>query len=69
MRKVVQVWNGEAELDVLDDLVTSTYVGHIGTRDRDLTRLKEDIAVYRAASPGVRFRIEHQFQLLEVERR
>jgi hypothetical protein len=22
MRKVVQVWNGEADLDVLDDLVT-----------------------------------------------
>jgi hypothetical protein len=61
MRKVAQVWNGQAEVDTLDDLVTSTYVGHIGMRDRDLTRLKEDIAAYRAASPGVRFQIEHQF--------
>jgi hypothetical protein len=61
MRKVAQVWNGEAEVDLLDDLVTSTYVGHIGLRDRDLSRLKEDIAAYRAASPGVRFRIEHRF--------
>jgi hypothetical protein len=61
MQKVAQVWNGEAEVDLLDDLVTSTYVGHIGVRDRDLTRLKKDIAAYRAAAPGVRFQIEHQF--------
>jgi predicted ester cyclase len=60
-RGIAAVWQGEADLDTLDELVTPTYIGHIGSRDRDLARLKQDIAAYRQAAPDVRFRVEHQF--------
>ena len=58
---MVAVWNGEAEVADLDRLVAPAYVGHIGCRDRDLVRLKADIVAYRAATPNVVFRVEHQF--------
>jgi hypothetical protein len=61
MRSYLAIWNGEVELSALDDLVTPGFVGHIGSRDRDLARLKEDIAGYREAAPSVRFTIHHQF--------
>jgi hypothetical protein len=59
--RLLAVWNGEEALDALDSVVTPNYCGHIGLRDRDLTRLKQDIGDFRNRQPGVRFRIEHQF--------
>ena len=59
--RLVAVWNGEAEIADLDRLVAPAYVGHIRCRDRDLVRLKADIVAYRAATPNVVFRVEHQF--------
>jgi SnoaL-like polyketide cyclase len=59
--RLLAIWNGEADLDELDALVAPSYVGHIGSRDRDLGQLKQDIVDYRAKSPGVVFRVEHQF--------
>jgi hypothetical protein len=60
-RRIADVWQGEADLSTLDELVTRSYIGHIGSRDRDLSQLKHDIAAYRQAAPDVRFRVEHQF--------
>ena len=60
-QRYLAIWNGEAALDELDAIVTSSYVGHIGSRTRTLAELKEDIAEYRARAPGVVFEIEHQF--------
>jgi hypothetical protein len=59
--RLLAVWNGEADLDELDSLVSPTYRGHLGLRDRDSARLKQDIAAYRERVLGVRFRVEHQF--------
>jgi hypothetical protein len=61
LRQYQAIWNGEQSLDSLDELVTAAFVGHIGSRDRDLRRLKEDIAAYRVNAPTVRFTIDHQF--------
>jgi hypothetical protein len=55
------VWSGEADVDDLDPLVTPNYRGHLGSRDRDLAQLKQDIVAYRATAPNVEFRLEHQF--------
>ena len=59
---MLAVWNGSADLTDLDALVTSDYVGHIGSRRRDLARLKDDIEAHRAAAPGVVFHVEEQFR-------
>jgi hypothetical protein len=59
--RLLDIWNGEAALDELDSIVSPTYRGHMGSRDRDLARLKQDIADYRQRVPGIRFRVEHQF--------
>ena len=59
--RLLAVWNGEEALDELDSLVSPNYRGHLGLRDRDLSRLKHDIADYRDRHPGVRFQVEHQF--------
>jgi len=59
--RLLDVWNGEAALDELDALVSASYRGHLGSRERDLARLKQDIAEYRERVPGVRFSVEHQF--------
>lgn len=55
------VWNGEANVDDLDRLLAPNYRGHLGSRDRDLTQLKNDIVAYRATAPNIEFRLEHQF--------
>lgn len=60
-RRYLQIWNGERELDDLDSLVTPGYIGHMGSRDRGVERLKEDIAAYRRGAPSVRFHVEHEF--------
>lgn len=60
--RLLAVWNGETDVSTLDALVTTGYRGHIGSRGRDLTRVKVDIAAYRRAVPAVTFRIEHQFR-------
>jgi hypothetical protein len=60
-RRYLAIWNGEQPLEDLDALVTPGFVGHIGSRDRDLSRLKEDIAAYRATAASTRFTIDHQF--------
>ena len=59
--RLLAVWNGEAELDELDSFVSPSYRGHLGSRDRDLAQLKQDIAAYRTRLPDVRFHLEHQF--------
>jgi pyrimidine operon attenuation protein/uracil phosphoribosyltransferase len=61
MRRYLAIWNGEQEPSSLDGIVTNDFVGHIGSRDRDLARLKEDIQAYQRAAPSVRFTIHHQF--------
>jgi SnoaL-like domain len=61
LRQYLAIWNGEQPLDDLDALVTPGFVGHIGSRDRDLSRLKEDIAAYRDTATSTRFTIDHQF--------
>lgn len=55
--QVLAVWTGSADLANLDALVTPDYVGFIGSRRRDLARLKTDIEAYRTAAPGVAFSI------------
>jgi hypothetical protein len=50
----------------IDDVVTADYIGYIGSRDRDLARLKLDIAAYRRASPGVTFTVEHRYARVTI---
>jgi hypothetical protein len=59
--RLLAVWNGDAIIDEIDSLVTSSYRGHLGSRERDAVRLKEDITAYRRSVPDVRFSVEHQF--------
>ena len=61
MSRYLAIWNGEEDLESLGALVAPGFVGHIGSRDRDLERLKDDIAAYRRGAPSVRFVIHHQF--------
>ena len=61
LRQYLAIWNGEQPLETLDPLVTPGFVGHIGSRDRDLSSLKEDIAAYRRTAPSAGFAIHHQF--------
>jgi hypothetical protein len=58
--RLLAVWNGDANIDEIDSLVTSSYRGHLGSRERDAVQLKEDIAAYRRSVPDVRFSAEHQ---------
>jgi hypothetical protein len=59
--RYLAIASGEGDIAELDDLMASTFVGHIGERTRDLAQLKRDIASYRASADDVSFRIEHQF--------
>ena len=59
---LLAVWNGSADVDDLDLLVTADYVGYIGSRRRDLSRLKADIQAYRDNARDVAFCVEEQFQ-------
>jgi hypothetical protein len=61
LRQYLAIWNGEVPLEKLDALVTPRFVGHIGSRDRDLSRLKEDVADYSRTAPSAGFTIHHQF--------
>ena len=61
MRRYLAVWNGTASVDELDHLVTPGYVGHIGSRDRDLGELKRDIVAYHARAGDVEFKVLHRF--------
>ena len=61
LRRYQAIWNGEEDLANLDALLAPGFVGHIGSRDRDLARLKEDIVAYRSGASSLRFTVEHQF--------
>lgn len=61
LQRYLEVWNGSAGVDELDDLVTSDYLGHMGSRDRRLDELKQDIVAYRDRATGVRFEVMHRF--------
>ncbi len=61
MGRYLEVWQGEAPLEELDGLMTTDYVGHLGSRRRNLDQLKQDIVAYRASATDVRFRAEHRF--------
>lgn len=60
-QRYLEIWDGTADIDDLDELVTPTFVGHIGSRDRDLARLKQDIAAYRRQAGDVRFEVMQRF--------
>jgi hypothetical protein len=61
LNRYLDVWNGIAGVDDVDDLVTPGFVGHMGSRDRDVTQLKLDIGAYRARADNVRFEVMHRF--------
>ena len=61
MQRYQEIWNGTRNVDELDSLVTRTFVGHIGSRDRDLSELKSDIRAYRERAGDVRFEVMHRF--------
>jgi predicted ester cyclase len=61
LRRYLEIWNGTRDVDELDDLVTSSFVGHIGSRDRGLAELKDDVRVYRQNAGDVRFEVMHRF--------
>jgi hypothetical protein len=61
LQRYAEIWNGRAEVDELDSLVTPTYISHIGSRDRDVTRLKEDITAYRKQARDISFEVMHRF--------
>jgi len=57
--RLLAIWGGSVPVEELDGLVAPGYVGHVGSRDRNLAQLKTDIAAYRAATPAV-FCVQHQ---------
>ena len=61
MDRYLAVWNGEASVDDLDGILSTAYRGHMGSRERTASELREDILAYRERTPGVRFRLVHQF--------
>ena len=61
MQRYLEVWSGTRDLDELDGLVTPTFVGHMGSHNRALSQLKDDIAAYRARAGNVRFEVMHRF--------
>jgi SnoaL-like polyketide cyclase len=61
MQRYLEIWNGTRDLAELDGLVTHTFVGHMGFRDRGLSQLKEDIRAYREHAGDVRFEVMHRF--------
>ena len=61
LRRYLEIWNGSAGVDELDGLVTSDYLGHMGSRDRRLDELKGDIVAYRDRATGIRFEVMHRF--------
>jgi SnoaL-like protein len=61
LARYLAAWQGEADLDTIDELVTDEYVGHMGLGNRGLAELKRDIAAYRQSARNVRFSIHHRF--------
>jgi len=61
MQAYLEIWNGTRSLDELEDLVTETFVGHMGSRDRGLAQLKEDIRSYGERAGDARFEVMHRF--------
>jgi predicted ester cyclase len=61
MDRYLAVWNGEADVGELDAILAPGYLGHMGSRERVASQLREDILAYRERLPGVRFQIEQQF--------
>jgi len=61
LRRYLEIWNGDASVEELDDLVTPDYLGHMGSRDRSLSELKQDIVAYRGRAANVRFEVMHRF--------
>jgi hypothetical protein len=59
--RCLDIWNGRTSLDALDGLVTSDYVGHLGSHNRAAAQLKEDIRAYRARATDVRFEVALAF--------
>lgn len=63
MRTVLEMWNG-ASTDGLPRLLAPRYRGHmlgVPGGERDAASYGESIARYRAAFPGVEFRVIEQF--------
>jgi len=61
MARYFAAWQGKADLDSIDELVTADYVGHMGFGSRGLAELKRDIAAYRGSADDVRFSVHHRF--------
>jgi len=61
LARYLAVWQGEADLETISELVTDDYVGHVGLRSRALADLKRDIAAYSAAFGSVRFSVHDRF--------
>ena len=61
MQRYLEIWNGAVDVDELDSLVTTTFVGHMGSNERGLSQLKDDIRAYRQRAGDVRFEIVHRF--------
>ena len=59
--RYLAIASGLGDVDELDDLMSPSFLGHVGERTRDLAQLKRDIAAYRASADDVRFRVEFQF--------
>lgn len=55
------VWQGDLGLNELASLTTPGYLGHLGSRERDLAGLTAEISAYRETAPSVRFLVEHRF--------
>jgi predicted ester cyclase len=61
LRRYLEIWIRDARVNELDDLVTSDYLGHMGSRDRDLEQLREYIVANRRRGSDVRFEVLHRF--------
>ena len=61
LRRYLEIWNGSADVEELDALVTADYLGHMGSRDRNLSELTGEIVAYRQTAKGVRFEVMHRF--------
>ncbi len=59
--RYLKVWQGEAPFGELDTLTADGYVGHIGSRSRDLAGLRADIVTSWTAAPAARFMVEPRF--------
>lgn len=61
MDRYLAVWNGDAGVEELDAILSPAYRGHLGSKQRTASDLRDDIVAYRERVPGIRFRVEHQF--------